>query len=118
MKKRDVEHDESGFLMLSRPTHKDEYITSKIRGECRKGFEAATQQLLALALGEANDVTPAIQIRAIDTLGKYGMGRHPSLLVEQADIMQKVANVTFKYLKDTDVFAKWYDDVRHAIDAD
>jgi len=111
----ETNYDFSHFPKLTRPEgYQDQYITAKIRDICREGFQSATEQLVSLALGETQDTSPAVQLRAIDTLGKYGMGRHPSILVEQGELLQIVAQVTLRYLQDTDLFARWYEDVQKA----
>lgn len=57
---------------------------------CREGFAAAVPVLCELAQGKGtegnSDPTPGEIVRAIDALGKYGLGAVQAVQVEDAEI--------------------------------
>jgi hypothetical protein len=55
----------------------DEYITTKIRGLCRDAFEMAIPNIAGIAKGEHETASANAQIRALDSLGRYGLGKQP-----------------------------------------
>ena len=93
----------------------DEFMTTKIRGICREGFEMAAPSLVAIAKGEAPNTSPAVQIRAIDTLGKYGLGRHPDILLNRGEWLSVVAEVTAQHLGDLEKYEAWSAQVLSAL---
>jgi len=94
----------------------DQFITSKLRAMCREGFEASLPSIVAIARGEHEDCTPAVQIRAHDNLGKYAMSKDNNLLIENSEWIKTVWMVTARYIKDRQTFVAWAADLKNALD--
>ena len=85
-------------------------ITNAIREECRAAFKEATKEIAKIATGTVPDVTNAAQIRAYESLGKYGVGAQASLVVQKAEYLRLVAEVTSKYIKG-EAYQQWWQSV-------
>lgn len=91
-------------------------ITNQLREECREAFQSATQHIAKIARGEANDVTSATQIRAYDSLGKYGIGPQPNLQLQKQEWLRLVAEVSAGYIKGEE-YEKWWKELTSTFDS-
>jgi hypothetical protein len=90
---------------------KEEFTTARIRAACRDGFQSAIPRLIAVARGETEDASSGTSNRAIDYLGKYGLGRRPDLLLDRAEWLEVVLKVTKKHIPDQSQFQTWWSEV-------
>ncbi len=93
----------------------DQYITTKLRAMCREGFEASLPSIVAIAKGEHEDSTPAIQIRAHDNLGKYAMSKNNKIYLENFEWLKTLWLITARYLADREKFIAWAAEVNSTL---
>jgi hypothetical protein len=84
----------------------DQYMTTDARALSRQGFELAVPDLVSIAKGEDPTANANARMRAVDMLGKYGLGK-ASILVEKSDLMRIVFQVTARHLAGKEEFDKW-----------
>src|SRR5207253_2595126 len=82
-------------------------VSAELRQACREAFESATPAIAKLAKGETEDIPPGAQIRAYDSLGKYGIGPQPTLQLDKEEWLKLVAEVSAAYIKQEDYQAWW-----------
>ena len=88
-----------------------EFITARIRAACREGFESSIPYVAAIAKGEISDAPFSATIRALDTLGKYGMGRSSDVLMEKPEWLDIIVGVTSRHIPDPETFQDWWNEV-------
>ena len=84
----------------------DVYITSRIRGLCRDAFEIALPNIASIAKGET-DSSPFAQIRAMQLLGHFGLGKNPEVLLEGKEWLTLVCHKTATHFNDEQKFLAW-----------
>jgi hypothetical protein len=79
----------------------DQYVTSRIRGLCRAGFEVSTPYIVSIAKGEIETAAPAVSVKAHDNLGKYGMSEQPKhIFLECRTWLPTIFELAAKHFKD------------------
>lgn len=89
----------------------EEFTTARIRALCRAGFQESIPRLIAVAKGETVDASSSNSTRANDSLGKYGLGRRPDLLLDRAEWLEVVLKVTKNHIPDPSQFQTWWSQV-------
>lgn len=89
------------------PEPKEEFTTARIRAICREGFQAAAPRVIAIALGQTEDSSSALSIRALETLGKYGLGPRPDIYLDKAEWLEHIINVTATHITNQEAYEAW-----------
>lgn len=89
----------------------EQFTTARIRATCRENFESAIPRIGQVARGEVEDASSVSSIRALDVLGKYGIGPTPEVLIEKTDWMEAILQVTTKHITDRAAFDAWWAEV-------
>ena len=110
-----MEIEEEVFARAKQLKTHDQYITSKLRAMCREGFEASLPSIVAIAKGEHEDCTPAVQIRAHDNLGKYAMSKDNKILLENIEWLKTLWLITARHLADKEKFIAWAAEVNSTL---
>lgn len=87
---------------------KEQFTTAKIRAMCRDAFLAGVPYALSIVTHQEEDAQPSVAMRALDLLGKYGVGPHPELLLDRADWLEIVIEVTKQHITDSQRFDAWW----------
>ena len=91
---------------------KEQFTTARIRALCREGFQAGVPYARALTENKVEDAPPHVAMKALDLLGKYGLGPHPELLLDRADWLEMVVEVTKKHIPDPNAFNAWWSEIQ------
>jgi hypothetical protein len=76
-------------------------IAYRIRRACAEGVEAAIPNLIEIATGKADGVTPGEQTQAWDKLAKYGIGPLKAVMVEDAEVATLAVNLVNEMFRPT-----------------
>lgn len=93
------------------PRPREEFTTARIRAACREGFQQATPYITQIATGQVEDTTPAVATRAYDSLGRYGIGRHPELVIDHSEWLEIILEVTKSHYPEEEAFQAWWADI-------
>jgi len=99
-------------IRLLRPNEK--YLTTRIRALCREAFELALPNIASIAKGES-DAPPHAQIRALETLGKYGLGECDKLLIEDEEACGLFYLNAARHFADRDKFIAFAADMQNTL---
>ena len=94
----------------------DVHFPHRLRSTFRKGAEDAAESIIALAKGEC-DASPAVQVRAFDSLNKYGLGKSHAISLEQGEWLGQVAEVTARYLPDEETYDQWCQEIMNLLNS-
>jgi len=94
----------------------DQYMTAKIQGLCRDGFEVSTPNIIAIAKGEKEDASPAVQVRAHANLGKVALGNNKVIVLENRQWLPIIMKVTASVVDDREKYEFWLSRVFAALE--
>ena len=86
-----------------------------IREACRQGFQEAIPHIVDIASGRIDPATAGTRVRAHDTLGRYGLNRHP-LADRPEEWLEIVIEVTREHIEDPTRLAAWCWALRSRLD--
>src|SRR5437868_2997477 len=94
----------------------DQYITTRIQNLLRDGFEVSTPNIVAIAKGEIDAASPAVQVRAHNNIGRYAMGtKNRVLVLENREWLSVIMKATSEFFDDRDKMIAWMEVVFAAI---